>query len=114
MSVMNNADIAKLLQEVKAYLGITWIDEDNDNLLRSYIRMSAKRLESIFGGDLNFIDGEESYDVLAHELLLNRVFYQREKALDDFDGNYRGELLTLRNLGKIKLMQERESNAEQQ
>ena len=43
MSVMNNADIAKLLQEVKAYLGITWIDEDNDNLLRSYIRMSAKR-----------------------------------------------------------------------
>lgn len=113
MSVLNDDALNKLLSEIKAYLGITWDDPNGDNLLKTFIKLSAKRLESVFGGNLDFIDGEEAYEQLAHELLLNRVFYQREKAVDDFETNYRSELLTLRNYGKIKQKMDKE-NAEQQ
>lgn len=113
MSVLNETAIAKLLSESRAYLGITWEDKSTDTLLKAHIVSSARRLESVFGGDLNFVDGEEAYDSLAHELLISRVFYAREKALDDFDTNFRGELLTLRNFGKVKQKMDREKeNAE--
>lgn len=112
MSTITEADMNKLLEEEKAYLGITWKDETTDTLLRSYIKTSIKRLESIFGADLNFIDGEEAYDHLGHELLITRVFYAREKALDDFDSNFRGELLTLRNYGKVKQLMARKEGSE--
>ena len=61
---------------------------------------------------MNFIDGEEAYDHLGHELLIARVFYAREKALDDFDSNFRGELLTLRNYGKVKQLMARKEESE--
>ncbi len=112
MSKLSEADMSTLLKEEKAYLGITWQDDNTDALLKSYITTSAKRLENIFGGDIVFVDGEEAYDQLGHELLISRVFYLREKALDDFDTNYRGELLTLRNYGKVKQLIERKEDSE--
>lgn len=112
MSTITEADMNKLLEEEKAYLGITWKDDTTDSLLKSHIKTSMNRLEKIFGSSLNFIDGEEAYDSLAHELLIIRVFYAREKALDDFDSNYRGDLLMLRNYGKVKQLIERKEESE--
>ena len=79
MSTITEADMNKLLEEEKAYLGITWKDETTDSLLKSYIKTSIKRLESIFGDDLNFINGE---------------------------------LLTLRNYGKVKQLMARKEGSE--
>lgn len=101
MSDINEKQMETLLSECRAYLGITWTDTQIDEQLKLFIKTSAKRLEAIFGDDLDFTDGEEAYESLAHELLLNRVFYMREKAIDDFESNYQRELLTLRNYGKV-------------
>ena len=102
MSELNEKQMETLLSECRAYLGITWTDTQTDEQLKMFIKTSAKRIEAIFGNDLDFTEGEEAYDHLAHELLLTRVFYLREKGIDDFEGNFRGELLTLRNYGLIK------------
>lgn len=112
MSIISDEIMSALLKEARAYLGITWMDEDGDVMLKRYIVTSAKRLERIYGYDLNFDESNEentAADSLAHELLIARVFYLREKALDDFDSNFRGELLTLRNYGKIKTLMERQT-----
>lgn len=118
MSVLSDKDIHELLNEERTYLGITWSDTATDEMLASFIRTSARRLETIYGGDLKFtqVEGEEmsKQNALAHDLLLARVFYQREKALDDFDTNYRGDLMSLRNYGKINQALAENSNAEKQ
>lgn len=118
MSVLSDNDLNELLKEERTYLGITWQDSATDDMLKNFIRTSARRLETIYGGDLQFVlTGDEEMskqDMLAHDLLLARVFYQREKALDDFDTNYRGELMALRNYGKIMLAQQEKDNAEKQ
>lgn len=114
MSKINDADMAELLKEARTYLGITWNDANTDEAIKHFITTSARRLESVFGGDLDFVHGEEAYEAIAHELLISRVFYAREKALDDFDSNFRGELLNLRNYGMIKQMKDRKEDAEQQ
>lgn len=116
MSVLNDDVMESLLSEVRTYLQITWKDEAMDNMLKSYIRTSAKRLEKIYGGDLNFTETSttdtRAEDALAHELLISRVFYAREKAIDDFDSNYRGELLSLRNYGKVAQLLRRKEEAD--
>lgn len=116
MSVISDESMSILLEEVRTYLNITWNDETMDNMLKSYIRTSARRLEKIYGGDLTFTEEEttesRAEDSLARELLISRVFYAREKAIDDFDNNYRSELLTLRNYGKVAQLLKREEESE--
>lgn len=115
MQVIDENTMKKLLDSCKEFLGITWDDIGTDNMLKSYIRSSASRLSAIYGYDLVFdTDSEDAgqADYLAHELLLNRVFYMREKALDDYETNFRGELLTLTNLGKVRGYEEREEETE--
>lgn len=118
MSVLSDDELNKLLKEERTYLGITWEDQATDDMLKSFIRTSARRLETIYGGDLKFtLTSEEEMnkqDMLAHDLLLARVFYQREKALDDFDTNYRGDLMALRNYGKVNQALQENQNAEEQ
>lgn len=105
MSILNDEDMKSLVSEERTYLGITWEDSGTDDMLKAFTRSSAKRLESIYGSDLKFTQAEgedvKRQDALAHDLLLARVAYQREKALDDFEANYRSELLTLRNYGLV-------------
>lgn len=105
---LTTENIERLLSDVKTYLNITWNDENKDAQLKMFIKMSAKRLESIYGYSLSFdIDnpeskGYEEAEQIAYDCLLARVFYANEKALDDFESNYVGELLNLRNLGKVR------------
>ena len=102
MSVLSEATISQLIDEEKAFLHITWHDPADYQALKQYTLMSAKRLERIYGGDINWGNTAEEADCLAHELLLYRVFYMREHALDDFEDNFRGELMALMNMGRIK------------
>lgn len=115
MQVISDGTMEKLLSACKEFLGITWSDYGTDSMLKSYIRSSATRLSAIYGYDIVLdTDSDEAgqADSLAHDLLLNRVFYMREKALDDFETNYRGDLLTLRNLGKVRGYEESHKETE--
>lgn len=119
MQAIDENTMKKLLDSCKKFLGITWDDYGTDSMLKSYIRSSVSRLSAIYGFDIVLdTDSNEAgqADFLAHELLINRVFYMREKALDDFETNFRGELLTLTNLGKVRRYEEEagdSSNVEQ-
>lgn len=99
--------LEKLLSDVKTYLNITWHDEAKEGQLKMYIKSSINRLESIYGYSLSFVDVDEDSDYtsaeyLAYDLLLARVFYMNEKALDDWEPNYTSELLKLRHYGKVR------------
>lgn len=112
---LTDESVARLLSDVKTYLNITWDDENKDKQLKLFIKTSAKRLESIYGYSLSFdIDNPEKEEYadaeqIAYDVLLARVFYMNEKALDDFEDNYKGELLTLRNHGKVRKLAEVEN-----
>ncbi len=79
-----------LLKEVKDALMITWEDEDTDNTLTDYINSSLSYfIETV----------SESLDFPLHsperELVVERVRYRYNNALDDFEKNYASELAAL-------------------
>lgn len=101
MPIINEETVERLLNDVKTFINMTWADVSKENLLKQYIRSSITYLEHTYGHELTFDTGNGLADGLAHDLLLNRVFYMNEKALDDFEPNFTSELLKLSWLGKI-------------
>lgn len=84
----------ELLPFVKDVLNLNYLDGAGESRLLRFIEMSASRLNDIAGTELNFLEDE-----LARELLVNRVNYAMCNALDDFDSNYRSELIQLHMRG---------------
>lgn len=116
---MDSETLDDLLAECRTFCGITWKDDQADKQLTSFIKSSDSRLKSIYGGDLSYdVEDEENPDVnaLARDLLIHRVFYMREKGLDDFEDNFRAELNTLYRKGQVaqylKKQKETESNSD--
>ena len=123
MKDLSNTDKNILLGKVKSFLSITWDDEETDDKIVDFIVSSINRLDDICGVELDYLndtyddDGETlSYDnsylklcYLGRDLLKNRVFYLNEKALDDFEENYKRELVALYLQGRIY-----KNNAQQQ
>lgn len=112
MKDLTNSDKTLLLGKIKSFLSITWDDDDTDDKILDFIVSSINRLDDVCGVELDYIsdtdDEEESYDnnylklcYLGRDLLKNRVFYLNEKALDDFEENYKRELVALYLQGKI-------------
>lgn len=89
---MNDSKIDELLEAIKSYLDYTWEDEARDRRLRSYITSSYQYLQEVANIECLDLDG----DLLAKDLLFNRVLYMDSKALDDFQSNYNGMLNELR------------------
>lgn len=86
------ADNQELLEEIKSFLDYTWDDEARDKRLNSYISSSIQYLKEVSNYEnLDFAD-----DLLARDLLFNRVMYLDSKALDDFQVNYNSMLNELR------------------
>lgn len=114
MSTLTDEQVKTLLGKCRAYLHITWTDESADEQIKDSIRASASYLETVYGSDLMFTDTDDvtpgAADYLARELLLHRVFYDREKALDDFDGNFVSQLNMLANMGKVKQSESAETS----
>lgn len=104
----------QLLAEVKSFLNITWEDEDTDEKIWSFILSSIRRIDEISGYELTYTDIEPNSEddqpevdnlylsmcYLAKDLLLARVYYLNEKAVDDFETNYQSELTSLFLMGK--------------
>lgn len=89
---MNDNKLEELLEAIKSYLDYTWEDTARDTRLKSYISSSYQYLQEV--ANSNSLDLDE--DLLARELLFNRVMYMDSKALDDFQSNYNGMLNELR------------------
>lgn len=89
---MSENKIEELLEAIKSYLDYTWEDTARDIRLKSYISSSCQYLEEVANHEC--LDFDE--DLLARDLLFNRVMYMDSKALDDFQSNYNGMLNELR------------------
>lgn len=79
-----------LFHEVRNYLDITWQDCEGDKKLEGIIARGMAYLRGVAGGALDF-EAEEK----PKELLLEYCRYVRAGALDEFQGNYLPELLSL-------------------
>lgn len=110
MKDLTNVEKSELLGKIKSFLGITWQDEETDESLIQYANSSIIFLDDVCGCELDYTHTEsndfesktfQSASIKAQELLLNRVFYMREKALDDFEKNYRSSLVSLNLLGRV-------------
>lgn len=108
MKDLTTLEEQSLLRKIKSFLSITWTDTDTDIELLGYIRSSIRRLDDVAGVDLDYlldlsqpIGNEPQQEIyysmcmLGQDLLLNRVFYMKEKGLDDFESNYQSELNSL-------------------
>lgn len=80
-----------LLETVKNYLDITWVDEETDKKLIGIIKRGIKYINNIAGAELDYIIEDK-----PQELLLDYARYVRSNALDEFQTNYLHELLSLR------------------
>lgn len=95
----------ELLEDVKNYLDITWVDEAGDKKLSGMILRSMNYLNEITGSDLDF-----SVEESQRTLLFVRVKYERANALDDFRKNYLSELNQLITRERIKRYAQKKSN----
>ena len=83
----------ELLEQVRQFLNITWVDKALDSQLQRFIDSSKDYLCKVAGrDDLDFNTG------LANDLLLNRVLYMNSHNQNDFQVNYNAELNALRIL----------------
>lgn len=83
----------ELLEQVRQFLNITWVDNALDSQLQRFIDSSKDYLCKVAGrDDLDFNTG------LANDLLLNRVLYMNSHNQNDFQVNYNAEINALRIL----------------
>ena len=103
MKDLTNEQKATLLSDVKSFLNITWDDDQTDREVWQMTVSAMRRIDDIAGDSLDYLADEDtegddlylSMSFLGKDLLLNRVHYEREKALDDFESNYLNELTSL-------------------
>ena len=86
-----------MLQEVKAYLKITWGDEDAH--LQNIITRGKGRLNELAGAELDF-----GTPGLAQDLLLDYCRYSYNNASEYFEENFREEILRLQLMTGVALM----------
>ncbi|WP_252244509.1 MULTISPECIES: hypothetical protein [unclassified Clostridium] len=88
---MSEDELKVLLQDVKDYLHISWYDEKTDKNLTGMIKRGMAHLNKIagvFSLDYTVEDSPKS-------LLLDYVRYANSQALEVFEMNFQGELLSL-------------------
>ncbi|ENY8694375.1 hypothetical protein KLM92_18780 [Clostridioides difficile] len=85
---MKNEDIKNVVEEVKEYLNITWIEEDTK--IEKMVTRGIDYFENeIAGAALDFKDN------FNRELLFNYCRYVRNNAIEYFEENFSKELLRL-------------------
>jgi hypothetical protein len=80
----------ELLESIKSYLHITWVDEKTDKNLTGMIKRGMARLQTIAGASLDF-----SEENLPRSLLFDYVRYANSQALEMWEKNFASELLSL-------------------
>lgn len=86
-----------LLEAVRNYLDITWVDVAGDVKLSGIIARGIKYIDSVAGAEMDYTVEEK-----PRELLLDYCRYVRSNALDEFQTNYMHELLSLQISEEVK------------
>ena len=81
---------AELVEDVKAYLGITWQDDITDRRIGGLIGAGMAYLGSKYGGEADY-----DSDGLPRSLLFEYVRYAKDSALDVFENNYMSMILAM-------------------
>lgn len=87
-----------LLEAIRAYLHITWVDELTDSNLTGMINRGMARLQVIAGVPLEFIIEDD-----ARSLLFDYVRYANSQALEMFEKNFASELMALHINSQVNL-----------
>lgn len=93
----NTALAEQLLLDVRSYLHINWIDEKTEKNLTGMIKRGMARLQEIAGVPLDFTEED-----LPRTLLLDYCRYANSHALEMFEINFAGELVSLHINGQVK------------
>ena len=88
-----------LIQDVKDYLHITWIDANTDKNLIGFISRGKARLQTIAGVSLDF-----TVEDLPKTLLLDYCRYANSQALEMFEKNFAQELMSLHITSQVNAM----------
>ena len=80
-----------MLDDVKNYLDITFVDEVFDRKLTGIIERGASYLSEIAGTDLSFMEEQRE-----RQLLMDYCRYANANCIEDFEKNFRSELVILR------------------
>lgn len=91
---MDDKEKAALLDDVKNYLDITFSDKAYDRKLTGIIERGADYLSGIAGADLLF-----QKENRERQLLMDYCRYANANCIEDYERNFRSELLLLR-IGK--------------
>lgn len=88
---MSEEEFNVLLQDIKDYLHISWQDEKTDKNLTGMIKRGMARLKDVAG--VSLLDFKE--EDLPRSLLFDYCRYANSQALEMFENNFQGELLSL-------------------
>lgn len=86
-----------LLEAVRNYLDITWIDDAGDIKLSGILSRGIKYIDSLAGAAMDYAAEDK-----PRELLFDYCRYVRSNALDEFMTNYIHELLSLQISEEVK------------
>ena len=86
-----------LLEAVRNYLDITWVDPAGDEKLSGIISRGIKYIDSLAGAAMDY-----SIEDKPRELILDYCRYVRSNALDEFQTNYLHEILSLQISQDVK------------
>ena len=85
-----------LLEDVKNHINITWNDEATDKKISGLIADSMRYLDEKRGEEADYTE-----DGTPRTLLMERVRYARDEALDVFENNYRSLILGMQNNRRV-------------
>lgn len=86
-----------LLEDIKNYLDITWVDPIGDEKLSGIIARGMKYMNKVAGAELDYAQEDK-----PRELLFDYCRYVRSNALHEFQANYLPELLSLQISQEVK------------
>lgn len=105
---MDENAMTALTEQVKRKLNITWSDPDTDARVADIIRTAAAHLTYQLGIDDSGFDFSAAG--IENTLFLAYCFYEWNHALDEFEDNYRGMIMSAR--ARFEVEQHREDDPE--
>ena len=89
-----------LLEAAKNYLDITWDDDAGDDKLSGILARGMTTIDDIAGAPQDY-----SAETRAKALLFDYCRYAMANALQDFQGDFSGELMAIRILTEVMLFE---------
>lgn len=86
-----------LLESVKNYLDITWQDPSTDKKVTGIVERGIKYINGIAGSDMDYTVEDK-----PRELLFDYCRYVRSNALNEFQNDFKQELLSLQISQEVK------------